>query len=39
VLPERRRGGSEQPPGYPPKWIDPEQKPRYNYLHNQDPPP
>jgi hypothetical protein len=23
----------------PPKWIDPEQKPRYNFLHNQDPPP
>jgi hypothetical protein len=22
----------------PPKWIDPEQKPQYNYLHNPDPP-
>jgi hypothetical protein len=23
----------------PPPWIDPEQKPQYNYLHNPDPPP
>ena len=23
----------------PPKWIDPEQKPRYNHLHNLEPPP
>jgi hypothetical protein len=23
----------------PPRWIDPEQKPRYNLLHNTDPPP
>ena len=23
----------------PPKWIDPEQKPRYNHLHNLKPPP
>lgn len=23
----------------PPRWIDPEQKPQYNYLHNPDPPP
>jgi hypothetical protein len=23
----------------PPHWIDPHQTPRYNYLHNTDPPP
>ena len=21
----------------PPKWIDPDQKPRYNHLHDTDP--
>jgi hypothetical protein len=23
----------------PPRWIDPEQKPRYNHLHDTEPPP
>jgi hypothetical protein len=23
----------------PPRWIDPDQKPQYNLLHNPDPPP
>lgn len=23
----------------PPRWIDPHQQPRYNHLHNTDPPP
>jgi hypothetical protein len=23
----------------PPRWIDPQQKPRYNHLHTTDPPP
>jgi hypothetical protein len=23
----------------PPKWIDPEQQPRYNHLHDTQPPP
>ncbi|MDT4918499.1 MAG: hypothetical protein QOH89_3199, partial [Pseudonocardiales bacterium] len=22
----------------PPRWIDPEQKPRFNHLHNPQPP-
>jgi 5-methylcytosine-specific restriction protein A len=22
----------------PPKWIDPEQRPRYNHLHDTEPP-
>jgi hypothetical protein len=23
----------------PPRWIDPQQKPQHNFLHNTDPPP